>query len=150
MPDNRQEFSELIDDVFAAFNRDPRPGATELYWHVLRKFSISTVRKAFKKWVSDSERAPTPAGIRCAAFDVSREAKQVDDSENFVRIERIHAYTRPHSARNAKGNHHGVTLPESIASRKRGESAEHYEKRIAGAVSLAMYPAMRAKFQRER
>ena len=149
MPDNRQEFSELIDDTFAAFNRDPRPGAKELYWHVLRKFGIATIRKAFMKWTADEERAPTPGAIRRLAFDVSREAKQGDDSENFVLIERIHAYTRPHSARNAKGNPHGITLPDAIARRRPGESAERYGQRIAGAVSLAMYPAMRAKFQRE-
>ena len=150
MPPNRQEFSELIDDTFAAFNRDPRPGAKELYWHVLRKFSIATVRKAFMKWTADEERAPTPGAIRRLAFDVSREAKQGDDPQNSVLIERVYDYTRPHSARNAKGNHHGITLPKRIASHKRGESAEHYEKRIAGAVSFAMYPAMRARFQRER
>lgn len=149
MPPNRQEFSELIDDTFAAFNRDPRPGAKELYWHVLRKFSIATVRKAFMKWTADEERAPTPGAIRRLAFDVSREAKQGDDSENFVLIERIHAYARPHSAHNPKGNHHSITLLESIARRRPGESALRYEKRIGGAVSAAMYPAMRAKFQRK-
>ena len=149
MPANRQEFSELIDDTFAAFNRDPRPGAKELYWHVLRKFGIATIRKAFMKWTADEERAPTPGAIRRLAFDVSREAKQVDGDENFVLVERVHAYTRPHSAHNPEGNPQGITLPESIARRRPGESAERYGQRIAGAVSLAMYPSMRGRFQRK-
>ena len=150
IPDDRQQFSELIDDTFAAFNRDPRPGSKEQYWIVLRKFSIATVRKAFMKWTADEERAPTPAAIRRLGFDVSREAKQVDDSENFVLIERVYAYTRPASARNKKGNPHAISLPETIARRRPGESAERYSKRIADEFSFVLYPRLRSQFQNDR
>ncbi len=150
MPADRQEFSELVDDMFAAFNRDPRPGAKELHWNVLRKFGIATVRKAFMKWTADEERAPTPAAIRRLAFDVLREAKQVDGDENFILVERVHAYTRPHSGRNPKGNPHGITLPESIARRRPGESAERYEKRIFDETTFMQYPQLRSQFQKEQ
>lgn len=148
MPDSRVEFSSLIDDAFAAFDRVPLPGTKEQFWGVLRKFSIATLRKAFATWVSNEERAPTPAAIRRLAFEASREAKQVDGDENFILIERVYAYSRPQSTHNPKGNPHGITLPESIASRKQGEAAERYEKRIADEVSFAKYPKMQSKFQR--
>ena len=148
MPDTRQEFSNLIDDTFAAFNRVPLPGTKEQFWGVLRKFSIATLQKAFAMWISNEERAPTPAAIRRLAFEASREAKQVDGDENFILIERAYAYSRPQSTHNPKGNPHGITLPESIASRKQGEAAERYEKRIAYEVTFTKYPNMQSRFRR--
>ena len=150
MPDSRVEFSSLIDDAFAAFNRVPLPGTKEQFWTVLKKFNIKTLRQSFEKWVSQEERPPTPAAIRRLAFDVSREAKQVEGDENLVLIDRVYAYCRPHSSRNPQGNPHKITLPESIARRQVGESAEAYERRIADAVSCAMYPNIARQFQRER
>lgn len=142
MPDSRVEFSNLIDDVFAAFDRVPLPGAKEQFWGVLQKFNIATLRKAFTMWVSNEERAPTPAAIRRLAFEASRQAKQVDGDENLILIERVYAYCRPQTTHNPKGNPHGITVPESVASRKQGEDAERYEKRIAAEVSFAKYPKM--------
>ena len=148
MPDSRIEFSSLIDDAFAAFNRVPLPGAKEQFWCVLQNFSRGTLRKAFAKWVSDEERAPTPAAIKHLAFEVLREARPNQGDEDFVLAERVSAYTKPHSKRNPKGNPHGITLPGSIASRMQGESAERYEKRIADEVTFARYPKTRSEFRR--
>ncbi len=144
-PDGRQEFSELIDDACAAFDRVPLPGTKEQFWCVLQKFSRGTLRQAFARWVSDEERAPTPAAIKHLAFEVSREARPNQGDEDFVLAERVSAYTKPHSKRNPKGNPHGITLPKSIASRRQGESAERYEKRIADEVTFARYPMTRTK-----
>ena len=62
--------------------------------------------------------------------------------------ESVYAYAQPQSARNQQGNPHGITLPESIASRRQGESAERYEKRIADEVTFARYPKTRSEFRR--
>ena len=147
-PDDRQEFADLIDDTFAAFDRVPLPGTKEQFWGVLQKFSRGTLRQAFARWVSDEERAPTPAAIKHLAFETSRAANPNQADEDFVLAERVSAYTKPHSKRNPKGNPHGITLPGSIASRMQGESAERYEKRIADEVTFARYPKTRSEFRR--
>ena len=59
--------------------------------------------------------------------------------------ESVYAYAQPQSARNQQGNPHSITLPESIASHRQGESAERYEKQIADEVIFAIYPKMRTK-----
>ena len=145
MPDSRVEFSSLIDDAFAAFDRVPLPGTKEQFWCVLKKFSRETLQKALTKWVSDEERAPTPAAIKHLAFETSRTANPNQADEDFVLAERVSAYTKPHSKRNPKGNPHGITLPKTIASRRQSESVERYEKRIADEVIFAIYPKMRTK-----
>ena len=144
-PDGRQEFSELIDDTFAAFDRVPLPGTKEQFWCVLQKFSRRTLRQAFARWVSDEERAPTPAAIKHLAFEASSAASPNQADEDFVLAERVFAYTKPHSKRNPKGNPHGITLSKSISSRRQSESVERYEKRIADEVNFAIYPKMRTK-----
>ena len=142
---DREEFSEIIDDAFAAFDRVPLPGTKEQFWGVLQKFSRRTLRQAFARWVSDEERAPTPAAIKHLAFEVSREARPNQGDEDFVLAERVYAYTKPYSKRNPKGNPHGITLSKTIASRRQSESVERYEKRIADEVIFAIYPKMRTK-----
>ena len=140
MPDDRQEFSELIDDVFAAFDRVSLPGTKEQFWCVLQKISWRTVRQAFARWVSDEERTPTPAAIKHLAFEVSREARPNQGDEDFVLAERVSAYTKPHSKRNPNGNPHNVSLPANVAQRRMNELANEFEARIGNAVTLARYP----------
>jgi hypothetical protein len=70
--DDRAEFSAIIDDTWAAFDRDPRPGVKEKFWEILNKFPILTVRRAFDRWVDLEQRVPTPAAIKKLAFDLRR------------------------------------------------------------------------------
>lgn len=149
MPSDREQFSELIDDAFLAFSCVPLPGAKEQFWRVLQKFGIATLQKAVMKWVTNEEKPPTPAAIRRLAFDVAIHANETEGDEDVVMIERVYAYAQPETARNKKGNTHGITLPESIARRRLGELAEAYERRITDAVTQGMYANLARQFQQQ-
>lgn len=151
MPDSRTEFSSIIDDCFAAFDRTPLHGTKEVFWNVLQRFGIDTVRKAFKRWIETGHKVPSPAAIKKLAFDVAAKvkAKEIEGDADAVGIERMYAYCRPQSGHNAQGNPHRVTLPESIARRRPGETALQYEYRISNEITLALYPRLRHQFQRE-
>lgn len=77
--DDRAEFSVIIDDTWAAFDRDPRPGVKEKLWEMLIKFSIRTVRVAFDGWIESEQRVPTPAAIKKLAFDIRRAEKAASE-----------------------------------------------------------------------
>jgi len=70
------------------------------------------------------------------------------DKENIIRCDRIRSYTQVQSNSNPGGNTNRVNLPESIAAKQIGESADEYEHRISNEMTFALHPQMRSIFQR--
>jgi hypothetical protein len=58
---------------------------------------------------------------------------------NRVAADAVYAYAKPQSNHNPKGNPHGISLPESIAKQRHGESVESYNRRTACAVTRALH-----------
>ena len=123
--------------------------AIPIWQNALRECSVRDIKRGANEAVLAYPDFPPTLGQFLRLLNESAPRVPCPDDESATLVERIYAYTRPASARNSKGNLHGVTLPESIARRRQTESPEQYSRRIAGAVTFALYPAMRAKFQRE-
>ena len=66
-------------------------------------------------------------------------ATQVAVDTEAAREQRTLNYAKPANASNPGGNPHQVRLSDSIAMRRPGELIEHYERRIARAITQAKY-----------
>lgn len=74
-PDDRAEFGDMIDDCFAAFDREPLPGAKEMFWDTLHRFRVAIVRRVFEHWVHAGAAPPTPAEAKRLAFELVQAEK---------------------------------------------------------------------------
>ncbi len=119
--------------------------AIPIWQNALRRYSAKEIMRAANAAVLQYADYPPTLGQFVRLLNESAPRLPSAGGENSAQAESIYAYTRPHSTRNPKGNPHGITLPESIASRRQSESVERYEKRIADEVIFAIYPKMRTK-----
>ena len=119
--------------------------AIPIWQNALRRYSAKEVMRAANATVLQYADYPPTLGQFLRLLDESAPRLPSADGENSAQAESIYTYTRPQTIRNPRGNPHGITLPESIAARRQGESAVRYEKRIADEVIFAIYPKMRTK-----
>ena len=119
--------------------------AIPIWLNALRKYSVKEIMRGANAAVLAYSDFPPTLGQFLRLLNESAPRMPSADGENSAQAELIYAYTRPQTSRNPKGNPHCITLPESIAARRQGESAERYEKRIAAEVNFAIYPKMRMK-----
>lgn len=123
--------------------------AIPIWQNALRQCSVKDIMRGANEAVLAYPDFPPTLGQFLRLLNESAPRLPSPDGASSAQAELILAYTRPHSARNPKGNSHGIMLPQSIALRKQGESVEHYGKRIADEVSFVLHPQMRRQFQRE-
>lgn len=117
--------------------------AIPIWQNALRQYSVKDIVRGANAAVLEYPDFPPTLGQFRRLVNESVPRLPCPDDERATLVERVYAYTRPHSARNSKGNPHGITLPESIAHHRPNESAAVYEKRIGDEVSFATYPKMR-------
>ena len=122
--------------------------AIPIWQNALRRYSAKEVMRAANAAVLQYADYPPTLGQFLRLLNESAPRLPSANGENSAQAESIYAYTRPQTVRNPRGNPHGITLPESIASRRQGESAERYEKRIADEVTFARYRKTRSEFRR--
>ena len=123
--------------------------AIPIWQHALRDCSVKDIMRGANTAVLDYPDFPPTLGQFVRLLDEAAPRLPNPDADTSTLAARVYAYCRPHGARNPQGNPHHITLPESIARRQLGESAEGYERRISDAVSCAMYPNIAHQFQRE-
>ena len=119
--------------------------AIPIWLNALRRYSAKEVMRAANVAVLQYADYPPTLGQFLRLLNESAPRLPSADGENSAQAESIYSYTRPQTARNPKGNPHGITLPSAIASRREGESAERYEKRISDELTFARYSKMRTK-----
>lgn len=122
--------------------------AIPIWQNALRECSVKDIKRGANEAVLAYPDFPPTLGQFVRLLNESAPRLPYPDDESATLVERVYAYTRPASARNPKGNPHQIKLPESIALRRQGESAERYEKRIASAVTFAMHPKAQQEFLR--
>ncbi len=122
--------------------------AIPIWQNALRRYSAKEVMRAANAAVLQYADYPPTLGQFLRLLNESAPRLPSANGEKSAQTESIYAYARPQTTRNPKGNPHGTTLPESIASRRKSESAERYEKRIADEVTFARYPKTRSQFRR--
>lgn len=116
--------------------------AIPVWLAALKHFSQADVRKAANEAITHFVDYPPSLP---QFLDVIRDTTPKltgPDQENAHLVDRVYAYTKPEGKRNPNGNPHRITLPESVAAKKMGESPEQYEKRVSEAVTFAMYPKL--------
>jgi hypothetical protein len=61
---NKKEFWSVMNVTMELCNRPPlSKEAVVVFWNILKKYEISTVRDALDSWVDSSSKAPTPHDI---------------------------------------------------------------------------------------
>jgi hypothetical protein len=118
------------------------PEAMQIWSNALASYNGNQIAEALEKCVEHYiDFAPTLPQF----LQLLRESRTLiagSAEADKAKADQILAYAKPQGPHNLNGNPQGITLADSIAVRKPGESVEEYGQRISNAVTAARYPAL--------
>ena len=147
------DVGNLFKYMTTLYGRKWTPGPDDIdHWRLaLRKYNLDDITAASRKSLEAYPDFPPTLLEFVRLVEDSRPMLPPpgdgNPEENIELANRVYAYTKPLTARNPKGNPHGIELSERVATRQVGESAQQYEKRIANEITFTLYPNLRAQFE---